>query len=106
MVEISSLFQNTLMTLVISLVAIEVVVAVVGHVMKGDFNFHELANFLHDLVIGYIVGFAVVEYIGEVLPVFAFLVPVSFAFLVLTLLAGIWNALGKFGIDVPKIVSR
>ncbi|KKU09591.1 MAG: hypothetical protein A2113_04355 [Candidatus Woykebacteria bacterium GWA1_44_8] len=106
MTELEGLFTSTQMIIIIWLVVIEVVVAIVGHIVKGTFNFHELANFLRDCVLPYIIGFAVVEYVGQVLTPFDFLTQVAFVFITLTLLAGVWRALGKFGVPVPKIVSR
>ena len=106
MIELESLFTSTQMIIIVWLIVIEVAVSIVGHIVKGTFNFHELANFLRDCVIPYTIGFAAVEYIGQVLTDFAFLTHVSFLFIILTLLAGVWRALGKFGVPVPKIVSR
>lgn len=106
MIELESLFNSTQMIIIVWVIVIEVAVSVVGHIVKGTFNFHELANFLRDCIIPYIIGFAAVEYLGQVLTTFDFLVQVTFVFIILTLLAGLWRALGKFGVPVPKIVSR
>jgi hypothetical protein len=48
----------------------------------------------------------VIEYVGLIIPTFGFLITVTFIFIVVTLLAGIWNTLGKFGVSVPKIIRR
>jgi hypothetical protein len=106
MTDIESLFTSSQMIIIIWLVVFEVALAIIGHIAKRTFNFHELANFLRDCVLPYIVGFAVVEYIGEAIPTFNFLVAVTFVFIVLTLLSGVWRALGSFGVPVPKIIGH
>lgn len=106
MTEIEGLFTSSQMIIIVWLVVFEVAMAIVGHIAKRTFDFHELANFLRDCVLPYIVGFAIVEYIGDVIPTLSFLVTVTFVFIVLTLLSGVWRALGSFGVPVPKIVGR
>ena len=106
MTELEGIFSSAHMLIIIWLIVFEVTLAILGHLVKGTFNFHELANFLRDCVLPYIVGFAVIEYVGLVIPTFGFLITVTFIFIVVTLLAGIWNTLGKFGVSVPKIIRR
>ncbi len=106
MPALETLFTNSQMQTIIWLIVIEVIIGIIGSMVKGTFNFHNLANFLHDCIVAYVVGFAVVEYIGAVIPSFGWLVPVTFIIIVLTLLSGIWNGLGRFGVPVPKLVAR
>lgn len=89
---------------IIANVALGILVAL----LKGNFNFHHLSNFFHLMVIPYIFGFAILKVVatnfgGEW---GGLITQVAFALVLLTLLAGVWEKLGHFGLPSPKFLVR
>ncbi|OGY24523.1 MAG: hypothetical protein A2Y57_01310 [Candidatus Woykebacteria bacterium RBG_13_40_7b] len=96
------------MQLIIWLLVIEVILGIVAALNKGDFNLNHLGNYVRELVVGYVFGFAVVEMVGQVAQDFVgvWLVPVTFVILVLTLIGGILGNLDKLGVKMPSWVKK
>lgn len=106
MLEITSLFATWQMQTIIILIAIDVVLGIIAAIFRKDFAWTKLANFMKAPVLGYVLGFAVIEMVGYSLPSLAFIVPVAFALVVITLFASIAGNLGKIGLPLPGTLKR
>lgn len=103
MSELTSLFATPQMQIIVGLVVADIVLGVVGAVVKKEFSLRKLGNFAHSHILGFAFGFALVELIGQALPAFALFVQVAFGMIALTLAASLVRNLGKFGLPVPAI---
>ena len=74
--------------------------------MKKDFRLGKLANFMVKPVLGYVLGFAVLEMVASALPSLAFVVMVAFVLIVLALVGSILNNLGKMGLGLPAYLKK
>ncbi len=88
------------------LVVANIVLGLLVSLLKGTFNFHHLSNFLALMVIPYLFGFAVLRVAATSLSSGDLIVKVAFVFVILTLLAGLWEKLGHFGLPSPKWLVR
>lgn len=106
MPDIIVLFGSTQIKIIVILIAIDVVLGIIGALIKKDFVFSKLANFMKGPILAYVLGFAVIEFIGEALPKLALIVPVAFVLIVITLVASIVGNLGRWGIPLPKCLKK
>lgn len=102
----AAFFTGTDTEWIIWLVVANIALGLLTALLKGKFNFHHLSNFLVSMVLPYIFLYGVFkdavgawEY-GDVV------VPVAFLFVLLTLVAGLWEELGHFGVPTPKWLTR
>lgn len=87
---------------IVANVALGILVAL----LKGNFNFHHLSNFFHLMVIPYIFGYAVLRVVAGGLEWGTLITQVAYILVILTLLAGVWEKLGHFGLPSPKFLVR
>ncbi|MBU2635125.1 phage holin family protein [Patescibacteria group bacterium] len=106
MSDIIVLFGTIQMQAIIILIAIDVVLAVIASLVKKDFAFRKLANFMKGPVLAYVLGFAVVGIVGQAIPYLALVIPIVFVLIVIALLASIIRNLGRTGVPLPQILKR
>jgi len=106
MAEISALFATLQMQIIVILIAIDIVLGLIAAIIKKDFILGKVANFMKGPVLAYILGFAVIEIVGQALPYLAFIVPAVFVLIVLALLASILEELGRLGLPLPKFLRK
>lgn len=106
MEEIISLFGNYQMQIIVILLAADVVLGIISACVKKSFSFSKLAMFMKGPVLGYILGFAVIEIVGQALPVLALIVPVIFVLVAIALLASIIRNLGRLGLPLPGMLKK
>jgi len=104
--DIIALFGTTQMQWIVILVAVDVVLGIIAALVKKEFAFGKLCNFMEEPVLGYVFGFAVIEMVGQALPKLALIVPVVLVLIVIALLASILKNLGRFGLPLPAILKR
>ena len=104
--DITALFGTLQMQIIVILIAIDVVLGIIGGIVKKDLALGKLANFMKGPVLGYVLGFAVIELVGQVLPKLALIVPAAFILVVISLLASILKNLGRFGLPLPGILKK
>lgn len=88
------------------LVIANIVLGVLISLIKGIFNFHHLSNFLHAMVLPYIFVFALFKVAATNWTYGDLMTQVALVFVLATLVAGLWEKLGHFGVPVPKWLSR
>ena len=106
MPDLVALFGTVQMQIIVILIAIDVVLGIIGGVVKKDLVLGKLANFMKGPVLAYVLGFAVIEMVGQALPMLALIVPVVFVLIVIALLASILKNLGRFGLPLPAILKK
>ena len=106
MLELTALFSTWQMLTIVILLAIDVLLGIIAAIYKKDFVWSKVANFMKVPVLAYILGFAVIEMVGAALPSLAFIVPIAFALVVITLIASIAGNLGKMGLPLPGTLKK
>jgi phage-related holin len=102
----STLFTGNEFMIVYWLIVLNVVLGVLVALLKGNFNFHHLSNFLVGMVFPYLFLFLIFRFVSNQMNMGSLVEPVVFVFIVLTLLAGVWEKLGHFGLPSPKWLTR
>ena len=106
MVNILALFATTQMQWIVVLLGFDVIFGIIAALVKREFVFGKLCNFMKGPVLAYVFGFAVIELVGSALPSLAFIVPVVFVLVVISLLASIFGNLGKLGLPLPGTLKK
>ncbi len=101
-----ALFATSQIQWIVTLLGVDIILGIIGSIIKKEFEFGKLGNFMKKMVLGYVFGFAVIEAVGAALPALAFVVPVVFVIVVVALLASIVRNLGEFGVPVPEILRK
>jgi phage-related holin len=84
-----------------TLLAIDVLLGIIAALIRKEFVWGKLANFMKEPVLAFVFGFAIVEIVAAALPTLNFIVIVSFVIIVIGILASIFKNLAKIGIPVP-----
>jgi len=100
------LFATNQMQWIVILLMIDIVFGIVGAIVKKDFLFRKLANFMKGPLLGYVLGFAVIQIVGQALPSLDFIVPVAFVLIIIALLASIIGNLGRIGLPLPRSLKK
>ena len=106
MLDISALFATPQMQWIVILLSIDVVLGIIAALVKKEFVFGKLCNFMKGPVLAYVLGFAVIELVGSALPSLAFIVPVVFVLVLIALLASVFGNLGKLGLPLPGTLKK
>ena len=104
--ELIALFSTPQIRWIVVLIAVDVVLGVVAAILKKDFRLGKLAKFMVKPVLGYVLGFAVLEMVAQALPSLASIVSVSFILVVLALIGSILSNLAKMGFKLPAYLLR
>ena len=95
------IFSTTQVQIIVALIAIDVVLGVLGAVAKKEFRFGKLGGFLKGSVLGYVFGYGVLALVAEGIPSLAFILPVAFLLIVISLVASLFRNLNKLGLPLP-----
>lgn len=106
MPDIITLFGSIQIQWIVILIAVDVILGIIASLVKKEFAFSKLGNFMNGPILAYVLGFAVIELVGEALPKLALIVPVAFVLIVITLVASIIGNLGRLGIPLPKRLKK
>ncbi|MBU4370209.1 phage holin family protein [Patescibacteria group bacterium] len=106
MSEIIALFGTLQMQIIVIMIGVDVVLGIIAAIVRKDFLFRKLANFMKGPILAYVLGFAVVKMVGQALPKLAYIVPVVFVLIVIALLASILRNLGKIGLPLPSVLKK
>jgi len=106
MEEIIALFATTYIKIIVVLILVDVVLGIIGALVRRNFVFRKLGNFMKTPILGYVLGFVVVELVGQAVPALAFIVPVALVLAGISLLASIIRNLGIIGLPLPGILKK
>lgn len=101
MPDLVDLFSTTQTQIIVALIAVDVILGILGAVVKKEFRFGKVAGFMHAGVLAYVFGYAVLQLVAEGLPSLGFLLPVGFALVVIAQLASVVRNLKKLGLPLP-----
>ena len=106
MIDILALFATPQMQWIVILLGIDVVLGIIAALVKKEFVFGKLCNFMKGPVLAYVFGFAVIELVGNALPSLAFIVPIVFVLVLFALLASVFGNLGRLGLPLPGTLKK
>jgi len=106
MAQLIALFGTTQVQWILILVAIDVVLGIVAALIKKDFRLGKLAGFMKKGVLGYVLGFAVLEMVAQALPSLVLIVSVAYVLILLALVGSILSNLGKMGLKLPAFLLK
>ena len=106
MAQLVALFGTPQVNWILILIAVDVVFGIIAAILKKDFRLGKLANFMVKPVLGYVLGFAVLEVVAQALPSLASLVTVGVVLIILALFGSILNNLGKMGLSLPAYLKK
>ena len=103
MLGLIDLFSSTQVQIITALIGIDVVLGILGAVVKKDFRFGKLGGFMKGPVLGYVLGYGVLELVAEGIPSLAFILPAAFILIVVSLIASLFRNLNKLGLSLPGV---
>ena len=106
MEDLIALFATAQMKWIVILLGIDVIFGIVGALIKKDFAFWQLAKFMRGPVLGYILGFAILEVVAQALPSLAFITSIAFVLMIIALVASIVGNLGRWGVPLPRLLKK
>ena len=106
MLQLVALFGTTQVQWILILVAVDVVLGIVAALIKKDFRLGKLAGFMKKGVLGYVLGFAVLEMVAQALPSLVLIVSVAYVLILLALVGSILSNLGKMGLKLPAFLLK
>jgi phage-related holin len=106
MQNIAVLFATPQIKWILILVAIDVLLGVIAALLKKDFRLGKVAGFMKKGVLGYVLGFAVLEMVGGALTSLEIVVQVAYVLIILALVGSILNNLGKMGLPLPTYLKK
>ena len=106
MSELIALFGTLQMQIVVIMIAVDVVLGIIAALIKKEFVFSKLGNFMKGPILAYVLGFAVLEMVEQALPKLAYVVLGAFVLIVIVLLASILKNLGRLGLPLPGILRK
>ena len=106
MEEVIALFATAQIKWIVILLGIDIILGIIGALIKKDFSFWQLSKFMKGPVLGYVLGFVVLELVVKAIPRLSFIAPVAFILIVISLVASIIGNLGKWGVPLPKWLQK
>ena len=106
MAQLVALFGTTPIKYILILIAVDVVLGIIAALLKKDFRLGKLAGFMVKPVLGYILGFAVLEMVAQALPSLTGIVSFAFILIVLALIGSILSNLARMGLTLPAYLLK
>ena len=101
MPQLADVLGSTQIQVITILIAADVILGVLGALMRKEFRFGKVAAFMRNGVVGYVFAYAVLASVGEALPQLAFVVQVAYVLVVVALIASLLRNLKKLGLPLP-----
>lgn len=106
MTNLLNLSFSSQMQWIVVLIAVDVLLGVVGALMKKEFVLGKVGGFMKKAVLPYVLGFGVLVTVANGLPSLSIVVKAAYILVILALLGSILNNLKKLGLPVPKILGK
>lgn len=90
-------------SLIVALILLNLVLAVIGALRQGTFEFAKLGGFCFSKVLPYGGGYLIMGYIAKLAPEVAAAQGITLAAITLALLADLWANLRGLGIPLPPV---
>jgi len=104
--ELIALFGTSQIRWIVLLITVDLVLGIVAAILKKDFRLGKLAKFMVKPVLGYVLGFAVLEMVALALPSLALIVSLAFILVVLALVGSILSNLARMGLTLPAYLLK
>lgn len=99
--QIADLFGTTQMQFIVILIGIDVVLGILGAVVKKEFRFGKVGKFMHAQILPYVLGFAILGQVSMALPQLVFVSQAAFLLIVVAQVASLFRNLNKLGLPLP-----
>ena len=106
MQQLFDLFGTSQIQWILILIATDVVLGIIAALAKKNFRLGKLAGFMKRGILVYVLGFAILEIVAEVLPALAILTTVAYYLILLALIGSILSNLAKLGLPVPSYLKK
>jgi len=106
MQELIALFGTSQIRWIVLLITVDLVLGIVAAILKKDFRLGKLAKFMVKPVLGYVLGFAVLEMVALALPSLALIISLAFILVVLALVGSILSNLARMGLTLPAYLLK
>lgn len=106
MTELIALFGTSQIQCIVILIMIDVVLGIIAALVKGNFRLGKLAKFMVKPVLGYVLGFVVLQIVVLALPSLIIVAQMAYVLVVLALVGSVFNNLAKMGLPVPNCLRR
>jgi len=106
MISITPFFGTWQIQVIVILIAVDVILGIIAALVRKEFDWKKLANFMKGPVLGYVFGFVVLQAVVQALGTLNFVVRAAYVLIVLALLASIFRNLSRLGIPVPDSLKK
>jgi phage-related holin len=106
MTELIVLLGTSQIKWIVTLIAVDVALGIIAALIKKDFRMGKMAKFMVKPVMGYVLGFAVLEIVAQALPSLEMVASGAYILIVLALASSILSNLAKMGLPVPAILKK
>ncbi len=106
MQQLIALFGTTQIKWIVILIVVDIILGIIAALLKKDFKLGKLAGFMKKGIVGYVLGFAVLEMVAQALPSMAWVAMVGFILVTLALVGSILSNLGKMGLPIPTLLKK
>ncbi len=106
MADFVNLFASPQIKTIVLLIVVDLVLGVIGGLMKKEFVLGKVASFMKTGILGYVLTFVIVKIIAQAQPTLSWLVTIAYVLVVAALAGSILDALAKFGLPIPKILRK
>lgn len=100
------LFATNEIYWIVVFIIVDVVLGVVAALIRKDFRIGKVATFMVRPVIGYVLGFAVLELVVMAWPKLIMVPTIAYVLILLALLGSILNNLNKMGLPIPNYLKK
>lgn len=94
-------FAMSEIRIITMLIGVDVIVGILGAIVKKEFRFGKLGKFMHAGVLPYVFGFVVLKMVTESFPSLGFALPFAYVLIILTLVGSLIRNLHKLGLPLP-----
>ncbi len=106
MQQLIALFGTTQIKWIVILIVVDIILGIIAALLKKDFKLGKLAGFMKKGIVGYVLGFAVLEMVAQALPSMAWVAMIGFILVTLALVGSILSNLGKMGLPIPTLLKK
>jgi len=106
MQQLIALFGTTQIKWIVVLIVVDIILGIIAALLKKDFRLGKMAGFMKRGILGYVLGFAVLEMVAQALPGLAIVTMIAYILVILALVGSILNNLGKMGLPIPAYLKK
>lgn len=101
MLGLLDIYSTVQVQIIVALITVDAVLGILAAISQKEFKAKRIADFVKGPIAGYLLGYGIVSFVAEGISSLAFLLPVSFVCIMLSLLASLLHNLHKLGLPLP-----